>query len=1227
MESPGAGQLRRRLTRILAGVLLVPLVGLVLVLLVAVALLHSLDRPWLKQRIASQVEAATGLQLDYQAAEVSLLSGLRLQGLVVRTPPPFQHIAPELLRVGSLEARWSPGALMSRTPRVDFIAVREVALVWVADEAGPTSLSGLPGQQAPEPPPAEAPLGASRQLAALLSSAPPFGHVEVSNVSLGYVRVRKGEVLERWDVRGLALAVEAKPQDGGWRLFANAGQRGTPLPLELRREGPALPSALAALELALSAEAGAADARARVDLDVARQTFEPKLTLRSLLHGGASAKFDGEKQHIALELERTRLADGAEVQAQLVLPDAADVPPVLKHALAEVDLGRVLQWVPAEWLPFSLERGKVHLDARDVTLSAMPQLGAGGSLGLDVDVSALQLAQEGLHVELGGGRISLVATPDAPRGLAARVTFALQGLGVRGPTTLRAPKVSGELKGQQLRPDLASSLQVAGDVSLSGKVESLDVRASGLRATAEGLGFGLQAALAGEPPFRVKADVPVRALRVLTEGREVLKGPVHVKLDVSDAFPHWDDPRRSRARARVELDVGSMHTSLDATKGADDVAYTLSLRTPDLVAARPFLPEDVAARLPWRQLGVSLASTGTVTALFSPSPRVAHRTELRLQRPGWDDVSATNVAIVARSQGDVWRHKGDVDLQVEGLRVGEKDAGPQHQTLTVDVDRRKPSLKLGLKSHAGLKAALDAALAFDRKARTLQCDVKADVSPDAVLSLLLARAQVPAALDSTRLALNVELHGTLSGVLTDVAADGTPRLTPAPLRTAGFEGQAVVDARGIRWRQEGQSLNVPALRWQVDSHVDGPRREVHSQLTLERLSLGQSDRRLTFSNVSSDTTATFTEQWEAGESELRQRLKVGAFEQRPALPYPVQDVEVSLSARRKANGVVHIPDVQLSHPGTGTHLKVQGRLDLSDNRRLLALRGQLEQDLSRLAQPERLESSGRAVVDFQVASPDLTVFRTQSNILLQNVNVRLPAAGFAIQALDGSVPVTENVQLTESGVRLLSDVDMNPYSMLRYADQHPLLSRSGFMSVGSITTPLISIAPLAGNLAINQNMVAMSQLEMGVRGGNVTGQWVLDWQGRHSTLEAHVRATGVQSSRGEPFDGNAAVVISGKDRSVNGRAEILRIGNRHLLDLLDLEDPQHSDPASNRVRYALRLGYPEHVRVSFNHGFGRLSITMGGLARMLSIDEIRGIPMGPIIDRAIESMFPPETPP
>jgi hypothetical protein len=189
--------------------------------------------------------------------------------------------------------------------------------------------------------------------------------------------------------------------------------------------------------------------------------------------------------------------------------------------------------------------------------------------------------------------------------------------------------------------------------------------------------------------------------------------------------------------------------------------------------------------------------------------------------------------------------------------------------------------------------------------------------------------------------------------------------------------------------------------------------------------------------------------------------------------------------------------------------------------------------------------------------------------------------------------------------------------MLRFADQHPLLTRSGFLSIARLKTPFVSIAPLVGNLEIEQNVVSLRQFEMGVRGGTITGQCGVDWDGPRSTLELHLRASGVQSSHGEPFDGNIAVVISAGDRSVEGRAEILRIGERHLLDLLDLQDPLHVDPAMNRIRTALKFGYPDSLRLIFDHGFASAHLELGGLARLVSIGELRGIPMGPIVDKML----------
>ena len=89
------------------------------------------------------------------------------------------------------------------------------------------------------------------------------------------------------------------------------------------------------------------------------------------------------------------------------------------------------------------------------------------------------------------------------------------------------------------------------------------------------------------------------------------------------------------------------------------------------------------------------------------------------------------------------------------------------------------------------------------------------------------------------------------------------------------------------------------------------------------------------------------------------------------------------------------------------------------------------------------------------------------------------------------------------------------------------------------------------------------------------------------------------------------------DRSVDGRAEILRIGRQHLHDLLDLQDPQHVAPAFNRVRTALALGYPEQVKITFDRGFANVHIAFGGIAKLVKVDDLRGIPMEPLIDKYV----------
>ena len=282
------------------------------------------------------------------------------------------------------------------------------------------------------------------------------------------------------------------------------------------------------------------------------------------------------------------------------------------------------------------------------------------------------------------------------------------------------------------------------------------------------------------------------------------------------------------------------------------------------------------------------------------------------------------------------------------------------------------------------------------------------------------------------------------------------------------------------------------------------------------------------------------------------------------------------------------------------------------------MHGALTQDLSRVwADRAELEGRGRLSVQLRVDSGNLRLYHALAAVHVVGATVALPRAHISVESMDGEIPITADVVIGAHGLHVVRATDINAYSELRFADQHPLLSRPSFLSIARVVTPLVTLAPLNGNLRIDGNLVALNQLEVGVRGGRVTGQCIVDVHGEDTKVQLRARASHVASSHGEPFDGNAAIILSVRERSVDGRAEILRIGKRHLYDLLDLDDPHHADAAINRVRRALAFGYPDHVRLSFKHGFANAKITFGGLARLLRIDELRGIPMGPIIDRLV----------
>jgi hypothetical protein len=515
---------------------------------------------------------------------------------------------------------------------------------------------------------------------------------------------------------------------------------------------------------------------------------------------------------------------------------------------------------------------------------------------------------------------------------------------------------------------------------------------------------------------------------------------------------------------------------------------------------------------------------------------------------------------------------------------------------------------------------VDLSATLDGDGRSLAYEVHATFSKLAPLAPLVARVHGAEGVDLSGLEVEIGSRGRLLGVFSDAASSVAMHVEQDPWRTADIEGTADVRLANVRWTRRGVVLDVPGAVWHAGMRSDEAGHAVTMHTELSPLRLGVGRHEIDVAGISDDTTALLSGDLRNPQVELDQRAAMRGVDQDFTVSYPPADMTIAMSARRDPDGLVRVSNLH-AQSSAGTTIDLEGGIDLGARRsRKLSLLAEVIQDLEPLSFfPRRFSGRGRVKVAATVDSPDLAFFATRLNVTAADVRARIPSAGIEVQSIDAEIPVHMDFDADGGGMRLRHD-GHNRYAMLRFADQHPFLSRSGFVSIGRLKTPRLEIGQFIGNLAVDQNVVSLGQFEMAVRGGLLAGSCALDWDGPSSSLVAHVRATGLRSTYDEPLDGSLGVIISAADRSIEGRGEIVRMGKRHLLDLLDVEDPTRVDPTMNRVRSALAFGYPSRIHLAFGSGFARARVELGGLAQLLSVDELRGIPTGPIVDWLVQAL-------
>ncbi len=255
----------------------------------AVVIHHVFEPPWIKRHLQSFARSSVGLDIDYRALRLHLLTGAEIEGLVVRSPAELRPLAPDLARVDNAKAYWSPRSLLGRGPIIERLTVSGVVVTVVVDDRGRTSLDALARWLLPR---ARTPL--SHQ-ASRLTTPPPFGRVDVDDLAIVLVRTQASQVLERADLRGVGVAFSAAPSaPDAWRVAAELGTRAQPLDLTLTLARTGAPARSARAKAWLVIDAAPSAVTAALDLRVLDQTLSSGPSDCCSLHAEASARLRPE---------------------------------------------------------------------------------------------------------------------------------------------------------------------------------------------------------------------------------------------------------------------------------------------------------------------------------------------------------------------------------------------------------------------------------------------------------------------------------------------------------------------------------------------------------------------------------------------------------------------------------------------------------------------------------------------------------------------------------------------------------------------------------------------------------------------------------------------------------------------------------------------------------------------------------------------------------------------
>lgn len=1146
--------------------------------------LANLDKPALSEPITGLVQDKLGLRLSYRVLRASPLSHIQGEGLMVAQPGPLAG-QPPFFELKQLDMQWDPSSMLSQAPRLGRIQVEGLSVTLVENETGASTLALL-FPSSPEPTPAPTPTEVT-PFSQLLQSFPAGLRVEgidVRDVQVEQRNIKAGKKVGGWKLRIPRLLLTASPLPTGEAslLFQVLATDENPLEVELVRS----------------------------TADSAGSTTLTQTLRASLL---AEVQLRGTELLLSLDLKRLE-QDLVPFPAKPANAPADAPPPILKDA------------------PLVLKSRLTFDPAQQQTR---------------VLVESLRLLGEHLTLQLDGNLLDLPDGAVKPVFNRANLQVNLAGLlpllGVQEQTLkLKQAQVGIELKELSLNP--TSYMPEGGQVLLTGGLTGLDLRPAQVPLTLGSLQTEGSLVLDPQQKGRLVLALPIQQLDYLDPALPIslAKGQLSLELDpLALKLDKWEE---SSASAQLKLTAQGLRLGL-GTQRLDIGQLTQTLKTQYLGK----LPEQASLELNTRQttLTTLTAPAKGVPSLPSPSaPASVPPLKLTLDLPTLQLDTAQPLSS---------RLTGKLELTAEQHRITvtmERRQAPVNITLDAeltDFGQWQPllttylagtplpplsPLRLTLKGSGQVKGGplgttAQEPLRFQQKL-SLSLQGLSHRTSEQRLSLPQLTVETQASGTPTDIIGQVVLQvPSLQMQLKSPSEPG--KVTPADALVEGDAIAAILKGQYTQAQHNGTlKLDAKRLLYQDD---------------VQPLELKQLSQTLSIQSYQVQNSVAYV---------LDGVMSLARLQQPYTTAYPPGDLSLKTSMRWVPEVALRVDRFQLTSPQNGTEVELSAAMDLRPSEQtqglegvatasslveaapllekpelqgvvqiqggqVLAVQGTVTQALAPLShRPEELQGLGRVRATLQLESPDQRFIRLITQLQLEHVSLKMPSQQLELEELNGRIDVEEAFRQTSKGWELVLSEQRNLFTRASFPEVQPFLETESYFSAQRVQYQDISFQDLEGNLQIERDQLRLDQLQTTFKEGLLTGQLLLDYAPEETQVLFRGNATQLKlSSARERFDANFALGLSTRKLDLQGQMQIVRVGQQTLIQSLDLLDPYQEDVTYNRIRKGLQVGYPEFVRLRFEYGLMSAHLKLGGAAATLRIDELKGIPVGPLLSSTL----------